>query len=630
MSRALRLVTLIAITVIALIAPTLPASAAGPVTVTGHVTDYHDDDNLAGMAVRVYADQPGETPPEPIDQDVTDDNGAFSLEVPAAGDYWFTATDPAGDYRTSTASEEVTGEPITLRMEARAGALTGDAFDQFGSLITDANADLYRVTDDPEGEPFDRYYLHDGGGGHFGFSVPPGDYKLRISGDFAGPNARWYGGTSFADAEVLTVEEDKTNDLGTIVCPRAGYVSGTVKAPDGTPLKGIRVTPYYRLSNGSFSKTTSVVTGADGTYRVRLLTGSAVYRLNFQDALGGYATEWYDDAATLDAAKDISTGDDALTGIDATLAVAAASTDAVLRGTVVDTHGTGIGDIRVTAYNASTNRGVAASTSRRDGTYYFPTLAPGTYKLSFVDGEGVKRYASEFYQDSSTLAGATAVTVDVAGTAVVPATTLAAYGRIHGAVTADPAITGNANFIGFRVEAYDSEGALIGTSDDANANSSGYVVPNLLPGTYKLKFFAALRDDFGVTTEYAREWYSNAYTFAAARTVTVGDGQDVSGVDATLSRALVPYVAPRISGSARHLSTLTASRGSWSVTSGITYSYQWYSSSSIIKGATRSTLRVPKALIGKRIRVKVTAKDSKGLYTSKSVYSAWTAKVRSR
>ena len=270
--------------------------------------------------------------------------------------------------------------------------------------------------------------------------------------------------------------------------------------------------------------------------------------------------------------------------------------------------------------------GIAVDTKDRRG-HLRAVLASGTYKLSFVDGEGVKRYASEFYEDSSTLSRAKTVTVGAAGTTVVPAATLAAYGRIYGAVTADPVITGNVSFDGFRVEVYDSEGALVGTSDDANANSSGYVVPDLLPGTYKLKFFAALRDDFGVTTEYAREWYSNAYTFAGARTVTVGDGQDVSGINATLSRALVPYAVPRITGSARHLKTLSASKGSWSVTAGMTFSYQWYSSSSAIKGATKSTYKIPKALIGKRIRVKVTAKDPSGLYTSKSVYSAWTAKV---
>ncbi|QXT63348.1 hypothetical protein [Tessaracoccus palaemonis] len=84
----------------------------------------------------------------------------------------------------------------------------------------------------------------------------------------------------------------------------------------------------------------------------------------------------------------------------------------------------------------------------------------------------------------------------------------------------------------------------------------------------------------------------------------------------TVNSALV-VGKPTISGSAKVGSTLTAKPGTW--TAGTNLSYQWFSGSSAIKGATRSALALTSALSGKSISVKVTGtKDGYDTATASS------------
>ncbi|WP_151904797.1 hypothetical protein [Brachybacterium ginsengisoli] len=83
---------------------------------------------------------------------------------------------------------------------------------------------------------------------------------------------------------------------------------------------------------------------------------------------------------------------------------------------------------------------------------------------------------------------------------------------------------------------------------------------------------------------------------------------------------------PKISGTARVGSKLTAKAGSW--TSGTTLSYQWYANGVAIKGATKSTLVLPSSAVGKQITVKVTGRKSG--YATASKTSGKTAKVAAK
>jgi len=88
---------------------------------------------------------------------------------------------------------------------------------------------------------------------------------------------------------------------------------------------------------------------------------------------------------------------------------------------------------------------------------------------------------------------------------------------------------------------------------------------------------------------------------------------------------------PTIAGSAVVGQTLSADRGTWQPSTGVTYSYQWIAQGSggltfaVVPGATKSTITIPSSLVGAHLFVKVTA--SKSGYLTSSTISLSTAVV---
>jgi hypothetical protein len=114
------------------------------------------------------------------------------------------------------------------------------------------------------------------------------------------------------------------------------------------------------------------------------------------------------------------------------------------------------------------------------------------------------------------------------------------------------------------------------------------------------------------------------------------DGQETANsnatsVVATSSGQPASTAAPTISGSPIVGQELSASNGTWVGDEPLTYSYQWQhcddagNACKAISGATTRTYKVAKGLVGDTIRVKVTAKNSRG---SASAISTATAAVQ--
>lgn len=79
----------------------------------------------------------------------------------------------------------------------------------------------------------------------------------------------------------------------------------------------------------------------------------------------------------------------------------------------------------------------------------------------------------------------------------------------------------------------------------------------------------------------------------------------------TILTAPVNTVAPAISGTLAHGSTLTSTTGTWTGSS-ITYSYQWYGAGAAISGATSSTYVTQASDVGNMITCVVTASNTGG------------------
>ena len=108
----------------------------------------------------------------------------------------------------------------------------------------------------------------------------------------------------------------------------------------------------------------------------------------------------------------------------------------------------------------------------------------------------------------------------------------------------------------------------------------------------------------------------NLLALLAAAAVTV---MVVAGLsNAASSAAPVNTVEPKISGTAQEGETLTASSGSWTSSTNVTYAYQWRrcntqgTGCSNAGGADSSTYLVKHADVAKTLRVRVTARNSDG------------------
>lgn len=106
--------------------------------------------------------------------------------------------------------------------------------------------------------------------------------------------------------------------------------------------------------------------------------------------------------------------------------------------------------------------------------------------------------------------------------------------------------------------------------------------------------------------------------------VTKASGNWPSGFIHFNDRKLVNKAAPVVSGVAKVGSRLTATAGSWNPTDA-KISYQWYANGTAIAKATRSTLTLTGALLGKSVKVRTAA--SKAGYPTKTATSSSTAKV---
>lgn len=183
-------------------------------------------------------------------------------------------------------------------------------------------------------------------------------------------------------------------------------IKGSVTSESGTPLVGIKVTTLADPSGtGQWVEVDDALTGSTGGYNVGKLD-DGVYRVRFDDPAGTYASEFYDDAATIEAATPV----DLTNGGMPTLAVAKLAGAAHLVGTVTGSDGAGIAGAEVTAYvrEGDVWSSFRTAVAGADGTYDVGGLSAGDYTLGFRDPvSGV----TEYWNDRAAIADADPVTV---------------------------------------------------------------------------------------------------------------------------------------------------------------------------------------------------------------------------
>jgi hypothetical protein len=165
-----------------------------------------------------------------------------------------------------------------------------------------------------------------------------------------------------------------------------------------------------------------------------------------------------------------------------------------------------------------------------EGEYAFENLPPGTYKIRFLDFEGL---ANEWFGGANFYEAAT-VTV-VAGATATASVGLESAGSVSGQVTLD----GDAA-IGGCIDAVDRDGFTV-ASDCVDANGH-YTIGNLLPGSFTLHFV-----DFD---DAADSWSGGGATWAKATEVSVAANEASEYNFALLAAGKISGTVPDLESSA--------------------------------------------------------------------------------
>ena len=293
----------------------------------------------------------------------------------------------------------------------------------------------------------------------------------------------------------------------------AGSISGSVTDAEGA-LGNATVSAWRIGGDGSSTLIASATTDSAGSYLLTGLPGGA-YVVRFSATL--HLTEYWLDSSQEWNATRIQVEEGLVTsGIDARLEPAGR-----IEGRVVDGNGLGVNNVSVYAYRDGVYYENSA-TSVIDGIYSLDALPAGTYKLYFVDYYG--DYAWTWYRSAATSVSADPIIVTAGGATDAGDASLLAGGRISGTVTD----TTGAPAVGVWVYANSDSG---GWTDSAYTDVDGtYSIDHLPPGRYRV-FFSLDR-------EYISKWYTNDGGASGADYVTVPEGATVTGIDASLVKAV--------------------------------------------------------------------------------------------
>lgn len=167
---------------------------------------------------------------------------------------------------------------------------------------------------------------------------------------------------------------------------------------------------------------------------------------------------------------------------------------------------------------------VASGKTGGDGDYAVYVAKPGTYTVRFSDC-GAGYVSTQWYSRSATQDAATAVEVVSDQTTYTVNGYLSSAGRITGKVKDDL----NAVISGGCVRAEDLQGNPVAqTTTDGNGE---YVLGGVAPGDVRIRFEGCAAGN------YVTEYYDDAASPGAGKTVSVASGQTTGGVDAVLARA---------------------------------------------------------------------------------------------
>jgi len=239
-----------------------------------------------------------------------------------------------------------------------------------------------------------------------GWRLPTGDVKLYFSASGAGGNyaSEYYTDKLLIeDADPISVQSGQTTSNIDAVLAEGGRISGRVTDAQDDGFPGVAVHCIDIDSDRFYSATTD----ADGYYTIGGLKPDD-YKVRFRTTFGDYATQWYNGGFSFSEGSVVSVAPGAdLTNIKAQLT----NNGGFITGRVTDMSGNGVKDVQVIAQDAALEAAISWTISDSDGYYTIPRIPTCQAKVCFDADLNFLNYVSEWYDNSSTHAGAGTVAV---------------------------------------------------------------------------------------------------------------------------------------------------------------------------------------------------------------------------
>jgi hypothetical protein len=299
-------------------APEATGAFAGAVTAADGTTP------LPNIRVRAYL-QTGPTSWVVVDTVQTGGDGAYTAAGLEAGIYRAEFYDPAGDY----VPEFYDGQS-DFAFATNFSVVEGETQTGIDAALAQGGHIAGTVTGVSDGEPIadivaSAWYQDSGwqsagsavssGDGTFDIGgLPAGTYRVRFSDvyvparylDEVYDNVLYEGQESLADGDPVGVTAGSTTPNIDAALGGYGKLSGAVtSAEGGAPVDGIYVDVWaFNTSSSAWEWVSGDTTGSAGTYEAGGLEGGD-YRVEFSDPKSQYATEFYNNKASIDTGDNV-------------------------------------------------------------------------------------------------------------------------------------------------------------------------------------------------------------------------------------------------------------------------------------------------------------------------------------
>jgi 5-hydroxyisourate hydrolase-like protein (transthyretin family) len=439
-------------------------------------------------------------------------------------------TSDAADPVIVSEGQDVVGIDASLDLVGQiSGTVTAEAG---GSPIQFVSVVAYRLNEVSGNWDYASAASTNASGTYLMAGLTPGTYRAQftdLSGNFL---SEFYNDKpTVLLGDNIFVSSGNTTSIVTSLATASRIEGRVTQEGSGTPLANISVTAYRENSPNSFQVVFSAITDPDGYYSVGGLA-AGTYRISFDNSAGYHLYEVYENATSLTAGTDIMVAAaSTIPNKDAALIaggrISGTVTNAISQSTL---QGIGIYFYR---YDGVTWQFQNYAESNSSGVYTSPPMPVGQYRVEFYDTSQSSAYRNEYYNNTYNFNDSTSVTVSSLQTTGAVDASLSPI-NFSNTIAGNITDANSAPLAGIYAQVYlynPVSDRYEFKSESISDGNGAYLIENLPSGLFRVRFNDRAN---GI---YAQQFYFGASTLTGALNLTLGTGESLTFIDASMTLA---------------------------------------------------------------------------------------------